>query len=126
MEVIATGATWRIYRDGARLLVTRFLGEIDDDASNAWRAAAAVSFEAHGWTRFGIVASTEGRATSSLASRMRSVAFLRLAATKMERVVILGDANSSFVIKTIMRAAGLPNVEMVDVAHAADVLASMR
>lgn len=124
-ERIGGGPSWTLYRERDLVLVVRFHGEIDDDASAAWRACAAAHVEARGWPRVGLVAPTDGHATSSLASRMKTVAFLRMSASHFERVVILSDANASFVIKTMLRAAGVANVSLVDVASVDDVWAEL-
>ena len=76
--------------------------------------------------RGAFVAPTEGHAITSLASRMRTAAFLRLTAKNVERVTIVTSQHASFVIKTILRTAGAANVELVDVERAPEHLARLR
>jgi hypothetical protein len=125
LTVIAQGATWTLYRE-PHLLLVRFFGELDDEASAAWRTAAQANIDAVGWPRIAFVAPTEGTAATSLGSRMRSAAFLRHTARHVERVVIVSSHTTSFVIKTVLRAAGAANVELVDVAEAPACLARAR
>ncbi len=125
LRIIASGETWKLYRDGG-LFVVRFHGPIDDHASNAWRAAAIANVNLEGWPRGGIVAPTEGAAVNSLASRMRTASFLRRCSQELSRVVILNDEKMNFVVKTILRAAGLDNVEVLPAEEGARVLSEMQ
>jgi hypothetical protein len=124
LRVIGSGETWKLYREGD-VFVVRYHGPIDDDASNAWREAALANVRAEGWPRGGIVAPTEGAAVNSLSSRMRTAAFLRRCSQELSRVVILTDDKMNFVIKTILRAAGIDNVEVVTADEAPRILAEM-
>lgn len=125
LAIIAQGPAWTLYRCPNVLLV-RFHGDIDDDASAAWRAAAQKSIDSDGWPRFAFVEPTDGHATTSLSSRMRTAAFLRDTARHVETVTIVSDRMSTFVIKTILRAAGAGNVELVDSTLAPAHLARLR
>ncbi len=125
MRIIGSGEAWKLYRDGD-VFVVRYHGAIDDDASTAWREAAIANVTLEGWPRGGIVAPTEGTAVNSLSSRMRTASFLRRCSQELSRVVILTDDKMNFVIKTILRAAGLDNVEVVPADEATRVLAEMR
>lgn len=124
LRIVDTGPTWTLYRDGDALFVVRYHGDIDDDASDAWRAAALANVEAEGWPRHVMVAPTEGAAVNFLASRIRTAAFLRRCCQQLTSVVILDD-HKGFVARTIMRAAGINNVELHPVVAAA-VLAELR
>lgn len=115
MPIIAQGAAWTLYRDGARVMLVRFHGVIDDDASNAWRAAAQASFDKDGFPRVAFVAPSEGSAATTLVSRMKTAAFLRYTAQHVERVIIESNRETTFVIRTILRTAGAANVSLVDV-----------
>lgn len=125
LRVVASGPAWTLYRDGSAVFVVRYHGDIDDEASDAWRAAAADNVGAEGWPRNGLVAPTEGAAVNSLSSRMRTAAFLRRCCQHLTRVVILDD-NHGFVAKTIMRAAGIDNVQLRPVDDATAILAELR
>jgi len=126
LRIVGSGPAWTLYRDGDAVFVVRYHGDIDDDASQAWRTAAGNNVIAEGWPRHGLVAPTEGAAVNSLASRMRTAAFLRRCCHHLERVVILGDDHNSFVARTIMRAAGMDNAELRPVSEAAAILAELR
>lgn len=125
IPVLGHGATWTLYRD-PRLLLVRFRGDIDDAASAEWRGLAEKNIAEVGWPRVAFVAPTDGHAVTSLGSRMRTAALLRRTAQNVERVIIVSSREASFVIKTMLRAAGASNVELVDVADAAACLARLR
>ena len=61
-----------------------------------------------------IVDTTRVIPTSTLAARMRSTAFLRQSALQMKSVSLIVSSQTSFVIKTVMRVAGLTNVHFVE------------
>jgi hypothetical protein len=125
LPVLARGESWTLYREPTLMLV-RFHGLIDDAASAAWRAEAQKSFDADGFPRFAFVAPTGGHATTSLSSRMRTVQFLQYTAKHTESVTIVSDHASSFVIRTILRAAGAANVRLIDIADAKRTLTALR
>jgi hypothetical protein len=125
LRIVGSGEAWTLYREGD-VFVVRYHGPIDDDASTAWREAAIANVTVEGWPRGGIVAPTEGAAVNSLSSRMRTASFLRRCAQVLSRVVILNDDKMNFVVKTILRAAGLANVEVLPAEDGARVLSEMQ
>jgi hypothetical protein len=112
---------------GPHVLSVLLEGEIVDAVSDAWRACAQKSFDESGYTTFGYVDAIRAKVAQSLGARMRSAAFMRRSADRMKRVVLVSaDVNVSFVMRTIMRAAGVGNVTLVEPSPALAVLAAMR
>jgi hypothetical protein len=125
MPILAGGTRWTLYRE-PRVLALQFLGDIHDDDSLAWQTAAKKNVDDIGWPRFAFVEPTQGHAVTSLPSRMRTAAFLRMAARNVERIAIVSVRNTSFMINTILRVAGAANVVLVDAAEAERELERMR
>jgi hypothetical protein len=98
-------------------------GPIVDAVSDAWRGDCQKSFDADGYPQFGYVDATRAKVAQSLAIRMRSAAFMRTSAGKMKSVfLVAAEANVSFVMRAIMRAAGVGNVHLIEPAAASMVL----
>ena len=116
-----------IVQRGAHVLSVCFEGEIVDAISDAWRACAQKSFDEHGYTSFGYVDAARAKAAQSLGARMRSASFMRRSCDRMKRVLLVSaDAQVSFVMRTVMRAAGVGNVTLVEPTPALAALAAMR
>lgn len=112
---------------GVHVLTVQLEGEIVDAVSDAWRACAQKSFDDAGYTTFGYVDAVRAKVAQSLGARMRSAAFMRRSADRMTRVLLVSaDANVSFVMRTIMRAAGVGNVTLVEPTPALVALDAMR
>src|SRR5688572_18721300 len=125
LPILAHGATWTLYREPALMLV-RFHGDVDDEASATWRNIARKNFDEAGFPRFAFVSPTEGTASTTLGSRMRTAAFLRFTAQNVERVTIVSNRETTFIVRTMLRAAGASNVVLVAVADAPAELARQR
>lgn len=112
-ELVASGAGWSLHRSPHVLRV--FLsGRIDDATSDTWRAAAGAHLAAQGTPRFGFVDTQAVEQVASLPARLRSAAFLRGCAEKMDEVVLVqSDAQVGFVLRVILRVAGSSNVHLV-------------
>jgi hypothetical protein len=125
LTVVAASAHHTLART-ADLLVVTLEGEIGDAESDAWRAAARATFLADGVPTFALVDTTRVIPTSTLPARMRSAAFLRESALQMKSVSLIVSSETSFVIKTVMRVAGLKHVHFVEAKHAEGALAAYR
>ena len=103
-------------------------GEVVDEVSDGWRALCQKSFDADGYPTFGYVDVTQGTVAQSLGARMRSAAFMRRSADRLRRIVMVSgkDVKVGFVIRTIMRAAGVGNVHLVDAQTAPAALDALR
>jgi hypothetical protein len=116
-----------IVQRGAHVLSVCLDGEIVDAVSDAWRACAQKTFDENGYTTFGYVDAVRAKVAQSLGARMRSAAFMRRSADRMKRIILVSaDVNVSFVMRTIMRAAGVGNVTLAEPAPALLALAAMR
>ncbi len=120
--VVSKTEHWLITR-APGLLVVVLHGEIDDVASDGWRAVCADNFATAGHPRFAFVDTSRALGVATLPARMRSAGFLRTSARQMESVALVAGVQTTFLIKTVMRVAGLQNVHLVDDSHAAAVLA---
>lgn len=131
LEVIGEGAPVPgkgafIVQRGAPVLSVCLEGEIVDTVSDAWRACAQKSFDEHGYTSFGYVDAARAKAAQSLGARMRSAAFMRRSCDRMKRVLLVSaDPQVSFVMRTVMRAAGVGNVGLIEQGAALAALAVM-
>lgn len=125
LRVVVDHERYLIGRD-AGLIVIILRGEIDDVTSDAWRAAVQAEFDANGVPRFGYVDTRAAIPTSSLPARMRSAAFLRRGAQQMTSVAITVSEKTSFMIKTVLRVAGLSNVHFVESSEADAVFRKLR
>lgn len=125
LRLLGADAHWIVER-GDGVVVVRFFGDFTDADSDAWKRVAKESFDREGYPRFGYVDPTGGVAVTTLSSRMKTTAFLKETAQHMERVVMVTDTRSSFVVRTVFRAAGMPNVSLVDRSGADEALATLR
>jgi hypothetical protein len=132
LEVIGQGTPVEgkgcfLLQRNAHVIAVQLEGEIVDEVSEGWRAMCQQSFDELGYPPFGYVDATGARVAQSLGVRMRSAAFMRKSAERMTRVALVSaDAHVGFVIRAIMRAAGVGNVQLVDAQAGAAALADMR
>lgn len=120
LRLVADTERYRIGRS-ATLIVVVLRGEIDDVTSDAWRDVVQRDFDANGAPQFGYVDTRDAIPTSSLAARMRSAAFLRRCAQRMTCIALVVSDKTSFMIKTVLRVAGMGNVHFVEADGADDV-----
>ena len=125
LGLLARDPRWAIARDDT-VQVAILNGAIDDDASAAWRSVCADSFVTSGYPRFAVVDTSAAIGTSTLPARMRTAAFLRTSAQQMESVALVVGVQTSFLIRTVMRVAGLQNVHLIEERDAAAVLAAYK
>lgn len=125
LGLLARDPRWVIARDET-VLVAVLNGAIDDDASAAWRGVCADSFAQSGYPRFAVVDTSAAIGASTLPARMRTAAFLRSSAQQMESVALVVGVQTSFLIRTVMRVAGLQNVHLIEERDAAAVLAAYK
>ena len=124
LHVVASGPAWCVAR-GEHVYVIVLDGIIDNAVSIAWQRAAGDDLRAHGYPRFGFVLSVTGKSETTLGNRMTTAGFTRAAAAAMQRLVIVANTHQSFVIHSIMRVAGIPNVRFVGTSEAPAVLAAV-
>lgn len=123
----ADGKGSYLVQRNAHVIVVQVAGEIVDEVSDAWRACCQRSFDEHGYPTFGYVDATRAVMAQSLGTRMRSASFMRQSAQRLRRIVLVSEqAETGFVLRTVMRAAGVSNVHRVEPATAISALALMR
>jgi hypothetical protein len=96
-------------------LFVKLLGDIDDEHSVAWRRAVDAHTAACGWPPFMALDVSEALAVNSMSMRLQSAAWARNTLRHIEdgTIYTAGNQRSSFVIKTVLRVAGMPNVHVV-------------
>lgn len=104
----------RIWREPGWAFV-RLDQDVDDEGSVAWRGAVDADIARHGWPRLMILDVHAVVATNSIGMRFKSAGWARNVLQHLEQGVIYSGNNhvSSFVIRTILRLAGMSNVTML-------------
>lgn len=119
LRVVADTERYRVARNND-LIVIVLRGDIDDALSDEWRGVVQACFDSEGIPPFGYVDTRAAIPISTLPARMRSAAFLRRNAMQMKSVAMIVSDKTSFMIRTVLRVAGLGNVHFVE-AKDADV-----
>lgn len=104
-------AVWR----EPTLQYTKLWGSIDDDGSVFWRGALDRIHAQHGFTPFMLLDVFEAEAVNTMPMRLKSAAWARELLTHLTEGLIYNgkNAKSGFVIRTILRVAGMPNVSTI-------------
>ena len=116
---------YTLWREPA-LLYVKLAGDVADAESVAWRAAVDAHLQTAGVPPFMILDVCEANATSTMPGRMRTAAWARALLKKVrEGVIYTGDnggqtdprqnqrAQTSFVIRALLRLVGMANVSIV-------------
>jgi hypothetical protein len=91
---------------------TKLYGDIDDTYSVWWRSTLDTLHKERGFTPFMTLDVCDAAAVNSMAMRLKSAAWAReLLKNLREGLIFNGNnATSGFVIRAILRVAGMPNV----------------
>jgi anti-anti-sigma regulatory factor len=111
------------------VLCVRIEGVLDDAASDRWRTMVSDSIAKQGAPRFIAVDFSQCDPQNSMAARYRSAAFARETMKRIEHGVVLtgGTAGPTVVVRAVLRAIGLPNLDLHTDARAfADAIGTMR
>jgi hypothetical protein len=124
---VADKGSWAIQRN-QNVVCVLLDGVIVDEVSEGWRARCQKSFDEDGYPPFGYVDARTASVAQTLPARMRAAAFMRRSAERMKRIVLVSgrEGTVGFVMKTVMRAAGVGNVVLVDPDAGARALEAMR
>ena len=104
-------------------------GVLDDATSDRWRAIVDDDIARKGLPRFIVIDFSQCDPQNSMAARYRTASFAREKMKKIEHCLILtgGTAGPTVVVRAVLRALGLPNLEMtVDPAEFDVTLRAMR
>lgn len=127
-ELVVSGDGHRLYRS-AHVFGVELFGVLDDAASDGWRAAVTGELDRNGRPRFFTLDASEAQPVSGLSTRVRSAAFARAEAQRFDWAVLYtgNGGKTSFMVKAVLRMAGMPNVVVVPTADVyAAAIAALR
>ena len=90
----------------------KVIGVVDDRQSDRWRDALLSEFGKRGWPRYFALDSSDSDPQNSIACRLRTAAFVRDGARRVQWTGVLTTAKAGplVVVRTVLRVVGVPNV----------------
>lgn len=125
LDVIARGDRWAVARN-SRVMVVVLDGDITDDVSETWQAAAQLNIDEVGHSTFGFVVALDAKCMTSLGNRVRTAGFIRRRSKTMKHIVLCTDVQAGFVIHSVLRVAQIDNVHFIDESQGQRVLTALR
>jgi hypothetical protein len=112
-DVVEQSAQYTIWRQPL-LAGIKVLGRVDDRLSDRWREAVLAEFDKRGWPRYFALDSSDSDPVNSIASRLRTAAFVRDGARRVQWTGVLTTAKAGplVVVRTVLRVVGVSNVAL--------------
>lgn len=127
-HLVARAPNVEIWR-AEKVILVRIHGVLDDAGSDRWRAMVTDEVAKRGTPRFIALDFSRCDPQNSMAARYRSAAFARDMMKRIEHGLVLtgGTAGPTVVVRAVLRALGLPNLDLlVDAEELAQGIAAMR